>query len=95
MIFATTASSIDGYQIVAFKGTAQGATFEELLHNTEILNANAVLNVCYDNALSTDTLFHGSAVVIEPVPIPAYRQPSEGMPAFAAPSHSEANGGTK
>jgi len=66
MIFATTASLIEGYQIVAYKGTAQGATFEALLHNTEAMGANAVLNICYDNAISPDTVFHGSAFVIEP-----------------------------
>ena len=94
MIFATTASSIEGFQIVAFKGTAQGATFEELLNSTEALGANAVLNVCYDNAVSTDTLFHGSAVVIEQVPIPTYRRPGEGVAVTAATSRPEANGGT-
>jgi uncharacterized protein YbjQ (UPF0145 family) len=65
MTFATTASSIEGYQIVGYKGTAQGAADESFLHTTETLGANAFLNVCYDNALNTDTLFHGSAVVIE------------------------------
>lgn len=71
MILATTASSIEGYQIIGYKGTAQGVTFEDLLNNTEALGANAVLNVCYDNALSTDTLFHGSAVFVKPNHVPA------------------------
>ena len=93
MIFATTASSIEGYKIVAFKGTAQSETFEGLLNQTEALGANAVLNICFDNALSTDTLFHGSAVVIEPVPIPAYRMPGEGTPVFKVPSVAHEDGG--
>lgn len=95
MIFATTASLIEGYQIVSYKGTAQGATFEALLHNTEAMGANAALNICYDNAISPDTLFHGSAVVIEPVPIPAYRRPGEQLSAFIPTSHTEANGETR
>lgn len=66
MIAVTTASVIEGHQIVAYKGTAQGATFEDLLRNAENLGANAILNTCYDNALDVDTLFHGAAVVIEP-----------------------------
>lgn len=92
MIFATTAPSIEGYRIIGYKGTVQGATFEDLLNSTGVLRANAVLNVCYDNALSTDTLFHGSAVVIEPVPIPAYRRPGEQLPALIPTSHTQANG---
>jgi hypothetical protein len=82
MIFATTASSIGGYQIVSFKRTTQGATSEELLHSTEVVGANAVLNVCYDNALSTDTIFHGFAVVVEPAPIPTYRRPGRRNASF-------------
>jgi uncharacterized protein YbjQ (UPF0145 family) len=67
MIAVTTASRIDGYEIVAYKGTAQGATFEDLLKSAESLGANAILNTCYDDALDVDTLFHGAAVVIEPM----------------------------
>lgn len=92
MIFATTASSIEGYQIVAFEGTAQNATLEGLLSKTEDLGANAVLNVCYDNTLSADTLFHGSTVVVEPVPIPAYRRPGELPPSSIPASRFETNG---
>jgi uncharacterized protein YbjQ (UPF0145 family) len=92
VIFATTASSIEGYQIIGYKGTGQGATFEDLLNNTEALGANAVLNVCYDNAVSVDTLFHGSAVVIKSIPIPAYRRPGEQLPSFIPASRTEANG---
>lgn len=70
MIAITTASRIEGYQIMAYKGTAQGATFDDLLKNAEALGANAVLNTCYDNALGVDTFFHGTAVVIELVKPP-------------------------
>jgi uncharacterized protein YbjQ (UPF0145 family) len=68
MIAVTTGCWIEGYQIVACKGTAQGATFDELLKDAEALGANAILNTCFDDALDVDTLFHGAAVVIEPVP---------------------------
>lgn len=67
MIAVTTASRIEGYQIVAYKGRAQGVTFEELLKSTESLGANAVLNTCFDDAIDVDTLFHGTAVVVEPI----------------------------
>lgn len=70
MIAVTTASTIESYQVMAYKGIAQGASFEELLRNAESLGANAVLNTCYDDALDIDTLFHGSAVVIEPINVP-------------------------
>jgi hypothetical protein len=33
----------------------------------EALGANAILNTCYD-ALDVGTLFHGAAVVTEPIP---------------------------
>lgn len=65
MIFATTAPSIEGYRISGYKGTVQGPAFEDLLNNTETLGANAVLSLCYNNALSTDTLLHCSALRIE------------------------------
>jgi hypothetical protein len=78
MIAVTTASRIDGYEIVAYKGTAQGATFEDLLKSAESLGANAILNTCYDDALDVDTLFHGAAVVIKPRPNSTFsmRRPS-------------------
>lgn len=95
MIFATTTSTVEGYQIVGYRGTVQGTTFEDLLNNTEALGANAVLNVCYDNALSTDTLFQGSAVVIEPAPIPEYRRLGEQHSSFIPTPHTEANGETR
>jgi uncharacterized protein YbjQ (UPF0145 family) len=69
MIAVTTGCWIEGYQIVAYKGTAQGATFDELLKDAEALGANAILNTCFDDALDVDTLFHGAAVVIEPTPV--------------------------
>ncbi|MGH9401512.1 MAG: hypothetical protein ACRD2P_05325 [Terriglobia bacterium] len=70
MTFVTTASTIEGYHISAYKGSAQGETFDELQHNAEALGANAILNTCYDDALDVDTLFHGAAVVIEPIRVP-------------------------
>jgi uncharacterized protein YbjQ (UPF0145 family) len=65
MIAVTTETRLEGYQIAAYKGTAQGATFADLLRHTEALGANAILNTCYDDALDVETLFHGAAVVIE------------------------------
>ncbi len=69
MISVTTTSTIDGYRVTATKGIAQGATFEDMLRHAETLGANAILNANYDNALDGLSLFHGTAVVIEPVPI--------------------------
>ncbi|HTV56264.1 MAG TPA: hypothetical protein VMI06_15285 [Terriglobia bacterium] len=68
MIATTTASRIGGYYVAAYKGTAEGETYGELLKSAEALGANAILNTCYDDALDVDTLFHGAAVVIEPIP---------------------------
>ncbi len=67
MIAVATASRIEGYQIAAYRGMAQGATFNELLNNAEDLGANAVLNTCYDHALDVNTLFQSAAVIIEPI----------------------------
>lgn len=67
MIAVTTASKIEGYHIAAYKGTAQGEAFDKLLKSADALGANAILNTCFDNALDVDTLFHGAAVVIEPI----------------------------
>ncbi len=66
MIFVTATSVLEDYRVTAYKGTAQGATFGELLQHAEALGANAILNTCYDDALDIDTLFHGAAVVIGP-----------------------------
>ena len=67
MILTSTQARIDGYEITAYKGTVQGKTWGELLRNTEKIGANAVLNVCYDNALDVDTQFHGVGVVLLPI----------------------------
>jgi uncharacterized protein YbjQ (UPF0145 family) len=69
MIVVTTASRIEGYHVAAYKGTAQGENFDELLKCAESLGANAILNTCFDDALDVDTLFHGAAVVIKPIPV--------------------------
>ena len=64
---ATTRTQIEGYGIAAYKGTAQGETFAALLRDAAALGANAVLNTCFDNALDVETLYHGAAVIIEPL----------------------------
>jgi uncharacterized protein YbjQ (UPF0145 family) len=56
------------YDSIENQGTAEGETYGELLKSAEALGANAILNACYDDALDVDTLFHGAAVVIEPIP---------------------------
>jgi uncharacterized protein YbjQ (UPF0145 family) len=71
MILVTTTSEIEGYRVVATKGTAQGTTFEDLLRRAESLGANAIVKADYDNSLGGEALFHGRAVVVEPVPRPA------------------------
>jgi uncharacterized protein YbjQ (UPF0145 family) len=65
MILVTTAHELDGYRVVATKGTAQGATFEDMLGHAEGLGANAILNADYDNELGREALFYGNAVVVE------------------------------
>ncbi|HEV2419980.1 MAG TPA: hypothetical protein VGX94_19460 [Terriglobia bacterium] len=67
MIAVTAAPTLEGYQVVVYKGVARSETFEELQRNAESLGANAILNICYDGALDVDTLFHGAAVVIRPI----------------------------
>lgn len=87
-MIAVTASRIEGYHITVYKGTAQGEIFEKLLKSAKLLGADGILNTCYDDALDVDTLFHGAAVVIEPIPAPAIRprpadtlsQPRQQMP---------------
>jgi uncharacterized protein YbjQ (UPF0145 family) len=88
VIAVTTVSSINGYEIVAHKGTAQGETFVELLRNAEGLGANAILNTCFDDALDVDTLFHGAAVVIKRIPAPPPHVPG-GAPVFGSPQAIE------
>jgi uncharacterized protein YbjQ (UPF0145 family) len=74
MILVTTASAFDGYRVIATKGTAQGTTFEDMLCHADALGANAILNARYDNALGAQALFHGTAVLTEPLP-GSLRQP--------------------
>jgi uncharacterized protein YbjQ (UPF0145 family) len=88
MIAVTTVSSINGYEIVAYKGTAQGETFDELLRNAKALGANAILSTCFDDALDVDTLFHGAAVLIKRIPAPPPHLPS-GTPVFGSPQATE------
>jgi len=67
MVAVTINSNFQGFRITGYKGTAFGATFDELLQHAESLGANAIIGTCYDNALDVETLFHGAAVVIEPI----------------------------
>ncbi len=66
MILVTTTSAIEGHRVIATQGTAQGATFQDMLRHVETLGANAIINAAYDKALGTETLYHGNAVVVEP-----------------------------
>ncbi|MGH9444670.1 MAG: hypothetical protein ACRD3O_02920 [Terriglobia bacterium] len=91
MIAATTAPRIEGYQAIAYQDTALGSTFDEILQHAESLGANAVLSTCYDDALDVDTLFHGAAVVIEPIPVTLHHQPG-GTPVFPADQPAEVTG---
>jgi len=76
MVAVTIDSSFLGYRITGYKGTACGATFDELLKQAETMGANAIIRTCYDNALDVETLFHGAAVVIEPIEPKACRYDS-------------------
>ena len=67
MLAVTINSNVEGFRITGYKGTASGATYDELLHHAESMGANAIIGTCYDNALDVETLFHGAAVVIEPI----------------------------
>jgi len=93
MIAVTTETRLEGYEIVAYKGTAQGATFADLLRHAEALEANAILNTCYDDALDLETLFHGAAVVIEPVAPRRPAHPVAGDAADKLPVHAAMTGG--
>ena len=77
MVAVTVDSNFQGFRITGYKGTACGATFDELLQRAESMGANAIIGACYDNALDVETLFHGAAVVIEPVQpqAPGYDSP--------------------
>ena len=68
MTLTSTQARIEGCRITAYKGIVQGETWNDLLRHAEKIGANAVLNTCFDDALDVDTLFHGAAVVIEPLP---------------------------
>jgi hypothetical protein len=76
--------------IVAYRGTAQGATFEELQKSAESLGANAILNTCFDDALGVDTLFHGAAVVIEPIPV-SLQHLAGGTPVYSVGEPTDLN----
>ncbi|MGH9452133.1 MAG: hypothetical protein ACRD11_16610 [Terriglobia bacterium] len=89
MILVTTATAIQGYQIVAYKGIAQVRAFDELQTNAEVLGANAILNTCYHNALDVDTLFHGTAVAIEPIPVTFRQNSGSGDTSNANPTLQE------
>ena len=94
MIAVTTETRLEGYQIAAYKGTAQGATFADLLRHAEALGANAILNTCYDDALDVETLFHGAAVVIEQVSPLRPAQPIAGDATDKLPLQATMTGGT-
>jgi uncharacterized protein YbjQ (UPF0145 family) len=72
MVAVTIDSNVQGFRITGYKGTACGITFDELLQHAESMGANAIIGTCYDNALDVETLFHGAAVVIEPIQPQAY-----------------------
>jgi uncharacterized protein YbjQ (UPF0145 family) len=67
MVTVTIDSNFQGFRITGYKGIACGVTFDELLQHAENMGANAIIGTCYDNALDVETLFHGAAVVIEPI----------------------------
>jgi uncharacterized protein YbjQ (UPF0145 family) len=94
MIAVTTETRLEVYEIAAYKGTAQGATFADLQRHAEALGANAILNTCYDDALDVETLFHGAAVVIEPVALRRPAQPVAGDTTEKLPVHAAMTAGT-
>ncbi len=67
MVAVTINGNVEGFRITGYKGIACGITFDELLRHAESMGANAIVGTCYDNALDVETLFHGAAVVIEPI----------------------------
>jgi hypothetical protein len=62
MILTSTASQIEGYWITAYGGIVQRQTWDELLQNAEEIEANAILNTRFDNALDVDTLYTARAL---------------------------------
>jgi len=67
MVAVTIGINVQGFRITGYKGIACGVTFHELVQHAESIGANAIISTCYDNALDIETLFHGAAVVIEPI----------------------------
>jgi hypothetical protein len=70
VILTSTGSQIEGFWITAYKGIVQGQTWDEFLLNAEAIGANAILNICFDDAIDVDTLFHGAGVVLKPLKLP-------------------------
>jgi hypothetical protein len=68
VVVTSTEARIECCRINTYKGTVQGETWSELLRHAEEIGANVVLNTCFDDSLAVDTVFHGAAVVIEPLP---------------------------
>ena len=66
LMLVTARSNLEGYQVATYKGIAQGPTLKELVREARALGANAILSTCYDNALDIETLYHGTAVILEP-----------------------------
>jgi uncharacterized protein YbjQ (UPF0145 family) len=86
MVAVTIDSNVQGFRITGYKGTAYGATFDELLQHAENMGANAIIGTCYDNALDVETLFHGAAVVVEPIQPQACRSHSPKAPTQGEPA---------
>lgn len=61
MIFVTARPSSGGNRIIAYKGTVQGATFDEMVRHPRHLRANSILNARYGDALGIDTFYHSVA----------------------------------
>ncbi|MGH9396244.1 MAG: hypothetical protein ACRD18_05275 [Terriglobia bacterium] len=76
---------------MAYKGKAQGETFEELLTSAEYLCANAILNRCNDNSIDVGRLFHGAVVVFEPIPVTLHHL-AGATPVFPADQPAEVTG---
>ena len=85
MVAVTIDSNVQGFRITGYKGTASGATFDKLIQHAESMGANAIIGTCYDNALDVETLFHGAAVVIEPIQSQAYGYDGQIGPSQRAP----------
>jgi hypothetical protein len=67
MIAVTTGSAIEGATELAstrVRHRAQRSTNSFAMPQPR---RHAVLNACYDDALDIETLYHGSAVVVDPI----------------------------